>query len=117
MDGPAGPRGQTTTQRAAAVGARAARRTPLRRLHPGPAVPHLPGEEIVLNYSGAPIRDAAGQIVGGVIVFRDVTRQHPLEQQFLSVEEAAYVGKLVAQSRLTDASWDTGAQKASRPQE
>ncbi len=39
------------------------------------------GEDLVLNVSGAPIRDAAGQIVGGVIVFRDVTGRHKLEQQ------------------------------------
>ena len=39
------------------------------------------GEDLTLNVSGAPIRDAAGQIVGGVVVFRDVTRQRRLEQQ------------------------------------
>jgi len=39
------------------------------------------GEDLIVNVSGAPIRDAAGQIVGGVVVFRDVTGQHRLEQQ------------------------------------
>jgi PAS domain S-box-containing protein len=39
------------------------------------------GANLVLNASGAPIRDAAGQITGGVLVFRDVTRRHQLEQQ------------------------------------
>jgi PAS domain S-box-containing protein len=39
------------------------------------------GEDIIVNVSGAPIRDAAGQIVGGVVVFRDVTGQHRLEQR------------------------------------
>jgi PAS domain S-box-containing protein len=39
------------------------------------------GEDIILNISGAPIRDAAGQIVGGVVVFRDVTERRQLEQQ------------------------------------
>ncbi len=39
------------------------------------------GEDLTLNVSGAPIRDAAGQIVGGVVVFRDVTRRRRLEQQ------------------------------------
>jgi PAS domain S-box-containing protein len=39
------------------------------------------GEDLILNVSGAPIRDATGQIVGGVVVFRDVTRRHKLEQQ------------------------------------
>ncbi len=39
------------------------------------------GEDIIVNVSGAPIRDAAGQIVGGVVVFRDVTGRYRLEQQ------------------------------------
>jgi len=39
------------------------------------------GADIIVNVSGAPIRDAAGQIVGGVIVYRDVTVRHRLEQQ------------------------------------
>jgi PAS domain S-box-containing protein len=39
------------------------------------------GEDLILNASGAPIRDAAGQIVGGVVVFRDVTERRRLEQQ------------------------------------
>ncbi len=39
------------------------------------------GEDIIVNVSGAPIRDATGQIVGGVILFRDVTGRYRLEQQ------------------------------------
>jgi len=39
------------------------------------------GEDIIVNVSGAPIRDAAGQIVGGVVVFRDVSGRYRLEQQ------------------------------------
>ncbi len=49
------------------------------------AVDHLcrtrKGKDLILSASGAPIRDAAGQIVGGVVVFRDVTRQRHMEQQ------------------------------------
>ena len=39
------------------------------------------GEDLIVNVSGAPIRDAAAQVVGGVVVFRDVTGQHHIEQQ------------------------------------
>jgi len=39
------------------------------------------GEDLIVNVSGAPIRDAAGQIIGGVVVFRDVTGQRHIEQQ------------------------------------
>jgi PAS domain S-box-containing protein len=39
------------------------------------------GEDVIHNISGAPIRDAAGQIVGAVLVFRDVTGRRRLEQQ------------------------------------
>jgi len=49
------------------------------------AVDHLcrtyKGKDCILNASGAPIRDATGQIAGGVVVFRDVTAQRKLEQQ------------------------------------
>ena len=39
------------------------------------------GADLILNASGAPIHDAAGQIVGGVLAFRDVTGRRQLEQQ------------------------------------
>jgi PAS domain S-box-containing protein len=39
------------------------------------------GAELILNASGAPLRDADGTIVGGVLVFRDVTERRQLEQQ------------------------------------
>jgi PAS domain S-box-containing protein len=38
-------------------------------------------QDMYFNASGAPIRDATGQIVGGVVVFRDVTERFRLEQQ------------------------------------
>ncbi|MFI5271726.1 MAG: PAS domain S-box protein, partial [Ktedonobacterales bacterium] len=39
------------------------------------------GHEVVMNASGAPIRDAEGQIVGGVLIGRDVTQRRRLEAQ------------------------------------
>jgi PAS domain S-box-containing protein len=38
-------------------------------------------QDMYFNASGAPIHDDAGQIVGGVVVFRDVTERRLLEQQ------------------------------------
>jgi PAS domain S-box-containing protein len=61
------------------------------------------GEDLIFNVSGAPIRDAAGQIVEGVVMFRDVTRRHKLEQQLQyserklrSLVESNIVGVVVA---------------------
>jgi PAS domain S-box-containing protein len=39
------------------------------------------GEDRIINFSGAPIRDSTGNIGGGVIVFRDMTARRTLEQQ------------------------------------
>lgn len=39
------------------------------------------GRETQVNTTGAPIRDATGQIIGSVLVARDVTEQRRLEQQ------------------------------------
>ncbi len=39
------------------------------------------GRKVVLNASGAPIRDSEGQIVGGVLIGRDVTQRRQLERQ------------------------------------
>jgi PAS domain S-box-containing protein len=39
------------------------------------------GREVVVNASGAPIRDAEGEIVGGVLIGRDVTQRRQLERQ------------------------------------
>jgi signal transduction histidine kinase len=39
------------------------------------------GREVRLNLSGAPIPDATGQLLGSVLVARDVTEQRRLEQQ------------------------------------
>lgn len=41
----------------------------------------LNGRELILQISGAPMRDAAGAVVGAVVAVRDVTERHQLEEQ------------------------------------
>ncbi len=41
----------------------------------------LDGRDVLINISGAPIRDAQGQIQGAVVVSRDVTAQRDLERR------------------------------------
>ena len=45
------------------------------------------GADIILNVSGAPIHDTSGQVVGGVLVFRDMTERRRLEQQLQYSEQ------------------------------
>jgi PAS domain S-box-containing protein len=61
------------------------------------------GDDLIVYASGAPICDATGQIVGGVVVFRDVTMRRRLEQQlhsserkFRSLVESNILGVVVA---------------------
>jgi signal transduction histidine kinase len=44
-------------------------------------ITNLAGREVMLNVSGAPIRDATGRVVGGVALFRDVTERRRLERE------------------------------------
>lgn len=39
------------------------------------------GREVVVNGSGAPVRDSQGSIIGGIAVLRDVTQRRHLEQR------------------------------------
>ena len=39
------------------------------------------GEDLIINFSGAPICDSTGKIQGGVMVFRDMTARRNLERQ------------------------------------
>ena len=48
----------------------------------------LDGRDILCNTSGAPVRDADGQIVGGVLILRDVTERRRQEQQTHEVLDA-----------------------------
>jgi PAS domain S-box-containing protein len=61
------------------------------------------GADIILNVSGAPIRDSEGQVMGGVLVLRDMTGRRRLEQQLQyserklrSLVEANILGVAVA---------------------
>ncbi|MFT5699009.1 MAG: PAS domain S-box-containing protein [Desulforhopalus sp.] len=44
--------------------------------------------------SGAPIRDESGEIIGVVLVFRDVTKEYALENQLLQSQKLEAVGQL-----------------------
>jgi len=61
------------------------------------------GKDIIVNITGAPIRDVTGQITGGVVVFRNMTRQYRLERQlrtseqkFRSLVESNVIGVIVS---------------------
>ena len=41
----------------------------------------LDGQEVAVNASGGPVRDATGAIVGGVLILRDVSERRRLEHQ------------------------------------
>lgn len=41
----------------------------------------LDGRELVVQISGAPVRDASGHVIGGIVAVRDVTERQRLEQQ------------------------------------
>ena len=52
------------------------------------------GVERIVAYTAAPIRDGASQVVGAVIVFRDITSEHKLEEDFLKAQKLESVGVL-----------------------
>ena len=54
------------------------------------------GQEFAIDDSGSPIRDAAGEMTGIVLVFRDVTQQRNLEAALQSNERLAVPGRLSA---------------------
>lgn len=55
---------------------------------------HRDGSERQIADSGAPIRNPEGEIVGVVLVFRDVTRQYLLEDQLRHSQKMEAVGRL-----------------------
>ncbi|MDO9558930.1 MAG: PAS domain S-box protein, partial [Syntrophales bacterium] len=58
------------------------------------AILHKDGSERLFNMSGAPNLDAAGNVVGAVGTFRDVTKQRSLEKQLLHASKMEAVGTL-----------------------
>ncbi len=52
------------------------------------------GREIAITDSGAPIRDAAGELHGAVLVFRDVSEQRRLEDELFRARKIESVGVL-----------------------
>lgn len=58
------------------------------------ALIHKDGTERQIADSGAPIRNAAGDLVGVVLVFRDVTHEYVLEEQLSQARKLDAVGQL-----------------------
>ncbi|NLF30964.1 MAG: response regulator [Planctomycetes bacterium] len=50
--------------------------------------------ELLIDDSGAPIRDAEGAIIGMVLVFRDVTAEHLMEQKLRQAQKMEAIGQL-----------------------
>jgi PAS domain S-box-containing protein len=55
---------------------------------------HRDGTRRQIADSGAPIRDAAGVVVGAVLVFRDVTERYRMEERLRQTEKLEAIGRL-----------------------
>jgi len=54
------------------------------------------GKEYNIDDSGAPIRNSNGEMVGVVLVFRDITRTYQMERTLRTTEKLALAGRLSA---------------------
>jgi PAS domain S-box-containing protein len=54
------------------------------------------GKEICIDDSGAPIRDSHGQMIGVVLVFRDISERRMSEGALMRAEKLAAAGRLAA---------------------
>ncbi|MFW6146462.1 MAG: ATP-binding protein [Planctomycetota bacterium] len=63
-------------------------------LHHQPVLLSRDGQELLIDDSGAPIQDAAGRTVGMVLVFRDVTAEHLMEQKLRQAQKMEAIGQL-----------------------
>ncbi len=52
------------------------------------------GAEYQISSSGAPMRDAEGQLVGAVLVFRDVTEEREMREQLIHSQKMQAIGQL-----------------------
>jgi PAS domain S-box-containing protein len=50
--------------------------------------------EIRVNYSGAPLRNTEGSIIGSVIIFRDITEQFIMEEKLRQTQKMDAIGQL-----------------------
>src|SRR5260221_7652548 len=74
----------------------------------------LDGHDILVNMSAAPVHDTAGQVLGGVLILRDVTERRQLDRQAQAAERErlrlrtlldvlpAAVGMMDAQARVLE---------------
>ncbi len=71
---------------------------PVHRALAGETVPEfdVPWGQAILEVGAAPLRDAAGTLLGAVCTARDVTRVRTMEQQVRRVEKLAAIGELAA---------------------
>lgn len=54
------------------------------------------GKEYNIDDSGAPIRNSDGEVIGVVLVFRDITRTYQMERTLRTTEKLALAGRLSA---------------------
>src|SRR5581483_9900007 len=62
----------------------------------GTALVSKAGASIAINDNSAPIVDGAGRVLGGVVVFRDVTERKNLEERLAASERLAALGTMAA---------------------
>jgi signal transduction histidine kinase len=58
------------------------------------AAPGMRGRRLTVWISAAPVRDDAGRVTGGVVVFRDITAERRIEQQLQDAQRLHAVGTL-----------------------
>lgn len=54
------------------------------------------GREFLIDDSAAPIRNAAGEMIGVILVFRDVTEERQMQAALIASEKLAVAGRLAA---------------------